>query len=230
VADPLRTSLAEQLVRLRGGGSLPDPLLDVVSEEVEAAGFPFTIIHPADWPELRHQEGAEGRSAPYWAVAWPSGLGLADALAGRDLAGLRVLELGCGLAVPSLVAARAGATVVATDGSPDAVVFAAHNLALNDLEGEVALVDWRDAGELVEGGPWDLVLAADVLYLRHNVEALLRVLPKLIGRDGQALVADPGRAGGRDFHAAARRIFRVDVRRDPLREKVSIYSLHARGH
>ena len=44
----------------------------------------------------------------------------------------RVLELGCGLGAPSIVAARAGADVLATDGAPDAVAFAAHALALNE--------------------------------------------------------------------------------------------------
>ena len=78
----------------------------------------FRIIRPRDWDELRHQEGGAGRTAPYWAHTWPSGLSLADALAGRDLNGLRVLEPGCGLAIPSLAAARARGVVTATDGSP----------------------------------------------------------------------------------------------------------------
>src|SRR4051794_15422719 len=215
--DPLRTSLTEQLVRLRGSQRFPDPLLDLAREEIAAGGETFTIIRPRDWDELRHQEGAEGRTAPYWAIAWPSGRALADALGDRDLSGLRVLELGCGLGLPSLVAARRGADVLATDGSPDAVVFAAHNLALNGLEGEVAQADWRDAGVLLEGAPWDLVLAADVLYLRHNVESLLRLLPKLIGRAGEALVADPNRAGGRDFAASARSVFALESKPDPAR-------------
>jgi predicted nicotinamide N-methyase len=228
-AEPLRTSLEEQLVRMRGGGSLPDPLLDVVSEEVEAGGETLTVIRPGDWAELRHQEGAEGRSAPYWAIVWPSGLVLGDALAERDLEGARVLELGCGLAIPSLVAALRGASVTATDGSPDAVVFAAHNLALNHLDGEVALADWRDAEILLEGAPWDLVLASDVLYLRHNVEALLRLLPKLIGRSGEALVSDPSRAGGREFVASAKRIFSLETRHDPARKQVAVHALRPRS-
>jgi predicted nicotinamide N-methyase len=228
MADPLRTSLSEQLGRMRGGGTLPEPLLDVHSETVEAGGETLKIIRPSDWAELRHQEGAEGRSAPYWAIVWPSGLALADALGERDLAGMRVLELGCGLGIPSLVAARRGASVTATDGSPDAVVFAAHNLALNDVEGEVAQADWREPGPLLDGAPWDLVLASDVLYLRHNVEALLRLLPQLVGRSGEALVADPSRSGGRDFLAAARRLFGLETRHDPAREKVAVHALRPR--
>jgi len=227
LSDPLRLSLREQLVRLRGDEALGEALLDLAREEITAGDEQVTLIRPRDWDELRHQEGAEGRSAPYWAVAWPSGLALAEALASRSLGGRRVLELGCGLAVPSIVAARRGARVLATDGAPDAVAFAAHNLALNDAEGEVALVDWRDADELVELGPWDIVLAADVLYLRHIVEALLRVLPRLLGRESEALVTDPGRAGGRDFLASARRMFDVETRRDAAYENVSLHRLRA---
>jgi predicted nicotinamide N-methyase len=225
-ADPLRASLAEQITRLRGSDEFPDPLLDIEREEIDAGGETITIIRPSDWAELRHQEGAEGRSAPYWAIPWPSGTRLAEELAGRDLGGKRVLELGCGLAIPSIVAARRGAVVTATDGSSDAVAFAAHNLALNDVEGEVALADWREAEELLDGGPWDLVIASDVLYLRQNVEVLLRLLPRLIAGGGEAIVADPNRAGGREFAAAARRIFSLETTPG---DKVSLHRMRPRN-
>ena len=221
--DPLRTSLAEQLGRLReGDGPLPEPLLDVVS--VEVAGM--TILRPRDWDELRHQEGGAGRGVPYWALLWPSGLALAaDLAAGPDLGGRRVLELGCGLGAPSVVAAGRGAEVLATDSAPEAVVFTAHNLALNDLEGDVALLDWRDGDALAAGGPWDLVIAADILYLRHNVEALARLLPALVGDSGEALIADPRRAGGRDFLAASRGRFALDTHEPEGHEKVALHRL-----
>jgi predicted nicotinamide N-methyase len=227
--DPLRASIEEQLVRMRDGSDLPPALLDVVAETFTAGEREFTVVKPSDWDELRHQEGSGGRTAPYWAIAWPSGQGLAEALAGRDLGGKRVLELGCGLALPSLAAAHAGGEVTATDGSPDAVVFAAHNLALNDLEGEVALGDWREPDALAEGGPWDLVLASDILYLRHNVEALLRALPRLVAPGGTALLADPGRSGCREFLAAARASYSVQSAPDPKRGKVTIYTLRPRA-
>lgn len=224
--NPVVASLEEQIVRMRGDGApaVHPALLDVVREELCG----FTVLRPRDWEELRHQYGGDGLTAPYWATAWPSGLTLAEAIAGRSLGGRRVLELGCGLALPSLAAAAAGARVLATDSSPDAVAFAAHNLALNELEGEVAVADWRSAEALVDGGPWDLVLAADVLYLRHNVEALLRVLPRLIKPGGYAIVADPQRAGGRDFVASAKRIFRLESRRDRERPSVDVHTLRPR--
>ena len=73
---------------MRSGGPLPEALLDVQAEQVDG----LTLVKPRDWDELRHQEGGAGRSAPYWALAWPSGRALAEALAGEDLEGRRVLE------------------------------------------------------------------------------------------------------------------------------------------
>jgi predicted nicotinamide N-methyase len=90
----------------------------------------------------------------------------------------------------------------------------------------VGLVDWREGGELIEQAPWDLVLASDVLYLRHNVEALLKLLPRLIEPGGEAIVTDPNRAGGRDFAAAARRVFSLETTPG---KKVSIHRMRPRN-
>jgi predicted nicotinamide N-methyase len=121
-----------------------------------------------------------------------------------------VLELGCGLGLPSVVAARGGAAVIASDGHEDAVAFAAHNLALNELEATVVRADMADdADALVERGPFDLVLAGDVLYTVDNADALLRLAPRLLEPNGELWLADPDRAGGRRFLAAARSLFHV---------------------
>jgi predicted nicotinamide N-methyase len=212
--DLLRTSLAERLAELRGVGveALPPALLDVAVERFAVGERPprdLYLVLPRDWEQLRHEEGGAGRPIPYWARPWPSGLELAGALADDPLpAGARVLELGCGLGAPSVVAAGAGAEVLATDGAPDAVAFAAHNLALNEVTAEVAHVDWAAHGEaLVARGPFDVLLAADVLYLQANVEIALRLWPRLLKDDGVLRLADPRRAGTRDFLAAARGTF-----------------------
>jgi predicted nicotinamide N-methyase len=149
---------------------------------------------------LREAEADAGRETPYWAILWPSGEALARAVAqDPPPAGARVLELGCGLALPSLAAARAGADVLATDGSTDAIAFAAHTLALDGQVGEVAAIDWREPRWLLEQGPWDLVLASDVLYLKANVALLEDLLPKLLAPGGEAWISDPGRAGAAEL-------------------------------
>jgi predicted nicotinamide N-methyase len=214
----LRASLSERLAALRGvpAHALPPALLDVTVQRVRVPGGDVFLVRPTDWEQLRHEEGGAGRPVPYWATPWPSGAVLAGALADDPpRPGARVLELGCGLGLPSIVAARAGADVLATDGSSDAVAFVAHSLALNDLEGEVAQVDWSEQGEaLAARGPWDLVLAADVLYLRGNVEVGLELLPRLVASGGEIRLADPRRAGARDFLAAARARFMVQTAQD----------------
>ena len=222
----VRTSLAERLAALRGvePGALPAPLLEVTVRRITLAGGDIFLVHPSDWEALREEEGAAGRPTPFWARPWPSGLALAADLDARPpAAGTRVLELGCGLAAPSIVAARAGAIVLASDGASDAVVFAAHSLALNEAEAEVAHADWAQEGDaLVERGPFDLVLAADVLYTPVNAESLSRLLPRLLAPWGEARIADPGRANARVFLAAARASFAVQKREDG---DVSLYRL-----
>lgn len=222
--DPLvalRTSLAEQLAALRGVApdELPPALLDISVRRVGAAYY----VCPSSWEQLRHEEGGAGRPVPYWARPWPSGVALAGALDDEPPAsGTRVLEVGCGLALPSVVAARAGARVLATDGATDAVAFAAHVLAINEVEGEVAHVDWAEHAEaLVARGPFDLVLAADVLYTKANVEAALELLPRLVAPGGVMRIADPNRAG------AARFLAHFDVATEPGRD-VSLHTVRLR--
>jgi predicted nicotinamide N-methyase len=222
----LKTSLAEQLASLRGVSTdeLPPALLDVSVRRVGDAYF----VCPSDWEQLRHEEGGAGRPVPYWARPWPSGMSLAGALKDDPPApGTRVLELGCGLALPSVVAARAGAQVLATDGASDAVAFAAHVLAINEVEGDVACADWSEHGEqLVERGPFDLVLAADVLYTRANVETALRLFPRLVAPGGELRLADPNRAGAQGFFSAARASFDLVTERGP---DVSLHTLRPRS-
>ncbi|HEY6759257.1 MAG TPA: methyltransferase domain-containing protein [Baekduia sp.] len=214
----LRASLGERLAALREVGveDLPEALLDISVQRFDVgAGEDVFLVLPRDWEQLRHEEGGAGRPIPYWARPWPSGLALAAWLAEEPLpAGARVLELGSGLGAPSVVAARAGATVLATDGVSDAVAFCAHTLALNEVAADVAVVDWAQQGEaLVERGPFDVVLAADVLYKRGNVELALRLWPRLLAPGGVLRLADPQRAGTRDFLAAARGTFGLVSRR-----------------
>jgi hypothetical protein len=70
------------------------------------------------------------------------------------------------------------------------------------------------------------VLAADVLYLKANVEAALRLLPRLVAPAGEVLIADPRRAGTRDLLAAARATFGV---RTVQHGEVALHRLRRRG-
>ena len=140
-----------------------------------------------DAPEALIDEEAFERDEflPYWAELWPAAQALAAALPAVD--GLNVVELGCGLGLPSLVAAALGAHVTATDWAVDAVDLLRENATRNGLELVVERRDWRE--------PWparfDLVLAADVLYERRNVEPLVARLGELAPLTILALAGRP---------------------------------------
>jgi predicted nicotinamide N-methyase len=182
----------------------------LVSQSVDLPGGELRILQPEEAAELPDAGAVEWAPvAPYWAVLWRSGVALARELEGEDVGGLRVVELGCGLAVPSLAAARAGASVLATDACPEALALAERNAAANGVRIETAAVDWGGRGEAPERGPFDLVLAADVLYERASVAPLLSLLPRLAP---EAWLADPGRPAAGAFLEQASRRWAVETR------------------
>jgi predicted nicotinamide N-methyase len=134
----------------------------------------LSLLRPAS-PDALLDEDAFARDEflPYWAELWPAATALAVAL--PDVAGLRVVELGCGLGLPSLVAAARGADVTASDWAEDAVELLRENAARNGLALRAEVRDWRE--------PWperfDVAIAADVLYEHRNVEPLLERLREL---------------------------------------------------
>ena len=149
---------------------------------------------------------------PYWAELWPSGVALARVVASLEVRGLRVLELGAGLGLPSLAAALGGADVLATDWAEDAVALLRENAGRNGVALRVERARWDEPALLLDGAPWDLVLGADLLYEARNADQLRDLLPQL-GAD--VLLADPGRPFARPFLAhfevetVAERVFRL---------------------
>ena len=209
-----------------------------VTDELELGGRRLTITRPPDAAELIDEEAfARDEFLPYWAELWPSSVALARAVETLRPDGLAVVELGCGLALPAIVAALGGARVLATDWSPDALAYAERNARSNGAELETAHVAWSRPEPLVAGGPvggvggggghakprqppprlrgrprvargpFDVVLAADVLYEPRNAAQLLELLPRL---GGETLLADPGRPALPGFLAAAESLWHVE--------------------
>lgn len=203
---------------------------DLVDDRLLVAGRVVGLQRPRDPEALLDEEAFEHEEfLPYWAELWPSAIGLAEAVGARgDLTGLRVLELGCGLGVPSLVAALAGADVLATDWSPDAVALLQRNAALTGARLRTACWSWTTEASAL-GGPWDLVLGADLLYERRNGRQLLAALPGLVADGGEAWIADPGRATAEDFLEAAARAWDRSVVEHDGPASVVVHRLRAAG-
>ena len=185
-----------------GGQSARDPWRDLAQQSVMVGGRRLRVLLPRDSEALLDEEAFEREEyLPYWAQLWPSGIALARAVTARPpaRAGARVLELGCGLGLPSIAAALAGARVLATDWSADAVAFTAANASRNGAALRTAVCSWTEPGPMLAQAPWDLVLAADVLYESRNVAQLLGLLPRLVDQTGAVWIADPGRRPAQRF-------------------------------
>lgn len=167
--------------------------MDLIEEVVPLDGRQLVIARPRAAEALLDEArfSAEDEFIPYWADLWPSAILLARTLAGRSLRGARVLELGCGLGLPALAAALAGGRVVAADWAPEAIEALRDNARRNDVEVEGLVADWRDPRPFLARGPFDLVIAADVVYERRNAEPLRALLNALAA---ETWLADPHRA------------------------------------
>ncbi len=107
-----------------------------------------------------------------------------------------MLELGCGLGLPSLAAALRGAHVLATDWADDAIELLRRNAERAGVSLRVAQVRWSEPEPLLRAAPWDIVLGADLLYEARNAEQLAELLPRL---GGEVLLAEPGRPYAKEF-------------------------------
>lgn len=169
---------------------------DLVTETVRVGDLEFTLTRPRSAEDLIDEtDYADDERLPYWADLWPSGRVLAAELAGRPIAGARILELGAGLSLPSLVALARGARPLATDWYPVALEFARANAASAGLGAlETLVVDWsHPPAELFMRGPYDLVVGADIAYERRHADQLAGLIAAIAGPATAIMIADPRR-------------------------------------
>lgn len=198
-----------------GDAALP-PLIEC-SPGNEARLPLASIVKPPDAESLYEWMTMYGNpdGDPSWASVWPAAAALAAHLASNPelVEGKRAVELGCGLAIPSLVAAASGAaSVTLMDREPLALHCALSTaeccgLSVGPVGGTevvaASVCDWGEFAEQSAGlnGGVDLVLAAEVLYDPADAAPLASCVARILGasgRGGKLLLADPaqGRAVG----------------------------------
>lgn len=135
---------------------------------------------------------------PYWAHLWAGARVLAAYVArSTELAGRRVLDLGCGLGLPGLTAARAGAHVVFVDHTPAALTFVQASAARVGLSADVLCADFRTLGGRAR---FDVILAAEVAYDRDGFAGLADVFRRHLRPGGFGVLADGYRTDTRALY------------------------------
>ncbi len=166
----------------------------------------LTITRPQDTDALLDlAAGDPEQNLPYWAELWPSGVALADAiLAAPDpVRNQRVLELGAGLGVTAVAAVESGANLVAVDYAPQALTLCRLNCLRNTgCEPSTFQANWRQPDARFDaqlGDKYPVVLAADVLYERRDIEPLLALVERLVAPGGMLWLAHPRRPPAQMF-------------------------------
>ena len=157
------------------------------------------------------RQGISSASWPLFGLLWPSGSQLAARLALRTLvAGERVLEIGCGLALASLVAHRRGIDVTATDCHPLTAAFLCENLRLNALlpmkyrhghwsDDALPEADQVAQAQTVVRGRFDLLIGSDLLYERDPEGFLAGFIGRHSAPAAEVWIVDPDRGNRSGF-------------------------------
>jgi len=178
----------------------------ITNPSVMVGGKVYRVYQPETADALIDEaEFDRDERLPYWADLWPSSIALARHVAGMELQGRKVVEVGCGVGLPAMAALTNGAEATVTDHYEAALDFAAHNARENTGRSPAtAVLDWRvpeSWDEVTGDGRFDVLLGADVLYERRNTLPLADVVEALLLPDGEALFADPGRREAGEFLA-----------------------------
>ena len=157
-------------------------------------------------------QGISSAAWPMFGLLWPSGVQLAARIALRPVTdGERILELGCGLALASLVGHRRGADMTASDCHPLAESFLLENLRLNELGpmkyrhghwGGHAAAPARGelpASEMLDGR-FQLIIGSDLLYERDDDGTLSRTIARHAAPGAEVWIVDPDRGNRAAFH------------------------------
>ena len=139
---------------------------------------------------------------PYFGVLWPAAEALSIYLSDHShlIQGKQVLELGCGLGLPSIVATQLGAKVLATDFHPDVEEYFLRNCRHTNIACSYKRLNWREDNSKL--GQFDVVIGSDVLYESKHPKEVAQGLLRYVKSKGKVLLSDPGRSHLQQFITA----------------------------
>ena len=157
----------------------------------------------ADPDGRAERAGICSASWPHFGWLWPSAVVLAEAMNEIDVEGRRILEVGCGLGLPSLVLKRNGADITASDHHPLAESFLDENATLNRIP-LIDFVGFRWDEPAPELGRFDVIIGSDILYERGHAELLARLIKRHSAPCAEVWIGCPGRGYVGRFNRALR--------------------------
>ncbi|MCM2681127.1 class I SAM-dependent methyltransferase [Echinimonas agarilytica] len=136
--------------------------------------------------------GISSAAWPIFGILWPSSLVLAHHILDYDTNTKRILEVGCGTALSSLLLNRKQADITATDHHPETQHFLDRNTTLNgDCPIPFERTGWADDNDSL--GRFDLIIGSDLLYEDEHIELLAEFIGSHSKPQCEVIIVDPGR-------------------------------------
>jgi len=141
---------------------------------------------------IAEQLGISSATWPLFGVIWPSSMVLAHYMVDYDTDSKRILEVGCGMALSSLLLNKQRADITATDYHPEAHKFLNRNSLLNEDRAIVfEQVNWADKKDTL--GFFDLIIGSDLLYEDEHINLLTSFIEEHSNPACEVIIVDPGR-------------------------------------
>ncbi len=159
--------------------------------------------------------GISSASWPLFGVVWASSEVLAHLMLDYDVAGRRILEVGCGIGLASLLLNQRRADITATDQHPAVEEFLRVNASLNDAR-VIPFVRTGWADQITDLGRFDLIIGSDLLYERDHAKLLAGFVDQHAKPVCEVIIIDPGRGQGARFSKEMDELGYTHSRRKPL--------------
>lgn len=152
----------------------------------------------SDDEQVAEELGISSATWSLFGVIWPSSLVLANYMHDYNTKGKKILEIGCGMALSSLLLNEKSANITATDYHPEVEHFLEENVKLNNSKSiPFERTGWLDEDDSL--GKFDLIIGSDVLYERWHIDELSSFINTHANDKSEIIVVDPGRGNHAKF-------------------------------
>ncbi len=157
---------------------------------------------------------------PLWAKIWKASWVLSGYLAGMPVDDdKRILEIGGGIGLVSIVAAAFGHQITMTEYNPDALNFARANAHRNNCPKlPIFKLDWHHSGLSEQ---FDLIVASEVTYKEEDFSPLIRLFRSNLRPGGEIILASEIRKSGKDLFKFFQSDFDIKVIKKKLRSETA---------
>ncbi len=199
---------------------------ETATSELVINGRKFQVLLPKDLTRFINTQDVF-HEFPLWAKIWPASWVLAGYLAEMPVApGKKIIEIGAGAGLVSIVATAFGHSIMLTESNPDALQFARANAFINGCpQLPILELDWNRP-QLKD--TVDYIVASEVIYKTEDLQPMLNLLKTCLNPDGEVFLAGEMRRVSKDFYQQLETGFNIRVQKKILRssgEEIAIFLL-----